>query len=210
LSRLAGRRIAEVPKPEGAMRVSREQAALNRDRIIDAAGALFRAKGFGGVGVADIMKAADLTHGGFYGHFASKDDLVAQASKRAMGRAATNWEKVVASAPDAPFAALLKNYLSEPHRDDPGKGCVFAALAVDASRSGKVVRSAFAEGLEPLLDILADAIPDRSKAARRRKAVAAMAALVGALELARATEGTSLSDEILEAARRELLAAMGH
>jgi TetR/AcrR family transcriptional regulator, transcriptional repressor for nem operon len=192
------------------MRVSREQAALNRDRIIDAAGALFRAKGFGGVGVADIMKAADLTHGGFYGHFASKDDLVAQASKRAMARAATNWERVVADASDTPFAALLKHYLSERHRDEPGKGCVFAALAADASRSGKVVRSAFAEGLEPLLDILTDAIPDRSKAARRRKAVAAMAALVGALGLARATEGTPLSDEILDAARRELLAAMGH
>jgi TetR/AcrR family transcriptional repressor of nem operon len=192
------------------MRVSREQAALNRDRIIDAAGALFRAKGFGGVGVADIMKAADLTHGGFYGHFSSKDDLVAQASKRAMASAATNWERVVADAPDTPFAALLKHYLSERHRDEPGKGCVFAALAADASRSGKVVRSAFAEGLEPLLDILTDAIPDRSKAARRRKAVAAMAALVGALGLARATEGTPLSDEILDAARRELLAAMGH
>jgi TetR/AcrR family transcriptional regulator, transcriptional repressor for nem operon len=192
------------------MRVSREQAALNRDRIIDAAGALFRAKGFGGVGVADIMKAADLTHGGFYGHFSSKDDLVAQARKRAMARAATNWERVVADAPDTPFAALLKHYLSERHRDEPGKGCVFAALAADASRSGKVVRSAFAEGLEPLLDILTDAIPDRSKAARRRKAVAAMAALVGALGLARATEGTPLSDEILDAARRELLAAMGH
>jgi TetR/AcrR family transcriptional repressor of nem operon len=192
------------------MRVSREQAALNRDRIIDAAGALFRAKGFGGVGVADIMKAADLTHGGFYGHFSSKDDLVAQASKRAMVRAATNWERVVADAPDTPFAALLKHYLSERHRDDPGKGCVFAALAADASRSGKVVRNAFAEGLEPLLDILADAIPDRSKAARRRKAVAAMAALVGALGLARATEGTPLSDEILDAARRELLVTMGH
>src|ERR1700683_2239664 len=135
------------------MRVSREQAALNRDRIIDAAGALFRAKGFGGVGVADIMKAADLTHGGFYGHFSSKDDLVAQASKRAMVRAATNWERVVASAPDAPFAALLKHYLSERHRDDPGKGCVFAALAADASRSGKVVRNAFAVGVGPLLHI---------------------------------------------------------
>jgi TetR/AcrR family transcriptional repressor of nem operon len=192
------------------MRVSREQAALNRDRIIDAAGALFRAKGFGGVGVADIMKAADLTHGGFYGHFASKDDLVAQASECAMARAATSWKRVVADAPDTPLAALLKHYLSPRHRDDPGKGCVFAALAADASRSGKVVRNAFAEGLGPLLDILADAIPERSKAARRRKAVAAMAALVGALGLARATEGTPLSDEILDAARRELLAAMGH
>ena len=142
------------------MRVSREQAALNRDRIIDAAGALFRAKGFGGIGVADIMKAADLTHGGFYGHFDSKDDLVAQASKRAMARAAGNWQAWLRQHPDAPFAALLKHYLSPRHRDDPGKGCVFAALAADAARSGKVVRNAFAEGLEPLIDILADAIPE--------------------------------------------------
>src|SRR5271169_6253458 len=94
------------------MRVSREKAAENRERILDAASGLFRAKGFGGVGVADIMKAADLTHGGFYGHFSSKDDLVAQASKHAMARAATNWERVVADAPDTPFAALLKHYLS--------------------------------------------------------------------------------------------------
>src|SRR5277367_1311836 len=96
------------------MRVSRVKAAEHRDRIIDAAGALFRAKGFGGIGVADIMKAADLTHGGFYGHFASKDDLVAQASERAMARAAVNWGKVVARAPDEPYTALLKHYLS-PH-----------------------------------------------------------------------------------------------
>ena len=110
------------------MRVSREKAAENRERIIDAAGALFRAKGFGGIGVADIMKAADLTHGGFYGHFASKDDLVAQASQRAMARAAVNWTNVTASAPTNPYAALLEHYLSPRHRDDPGHGCAFAAL----------------------------------------------------------------------------------
>src|ERR1700682_5058577 len=98
------------------MRVSREKAAEHRDRIIDAAGALFRAKGFGGIGVADIMKAADLTHGGFYGHFASKDDLVAQASQRAMTRAAANWAKVTAAAPRNPYAALLNHYLSPRHR----------------------------------------------------------------------------------------------
>jgi TetR/AcrR family transcriptional regulator, transcriptional repressor for nem operon len=199
------------------MRVSREKAAEHRDRIIDAAGALFRAKGFGGIGVADIMKAADLTHGGFYGHFASKDDLVAQASRRTMARAATNWTKLVEAAPDNPYAALLAHYLSPKHRDDPGKGCAFAALGNDAARSGKVVRKAFAEGLAPLIDILAQSIPgkslpgksipDKSKAARRRKAVAAMATLVGALTMARAVEGTPLSDEMLQAAHRELAAA---
>jgi TetR/AcrR family transcriptional repressor of nem operon len=199
------------------MRVSREKAAEHRNRIIDAAGALFRAKGFGGIGVADIMKAADLTHGGFYGHFASKDDLVAQASRRTLARAAANWTKLVEAAPDDPYAALLKHYLSPKHRDDPGQGCAFAALGNDAARSGKTVRKAFAEGLAPLLDILAQSIPgksivgksvpSKSKAARRRKAVAAMATLVGALTLARAVEGTPLSDEMLEAAHRELAAA---
>jgi len=189
------------------MRVSREKAAEHRDRIIDAAGALFRAKGFGGIGVADIMKAADLTHGGFYGHFASKEDLVAQSSRRSMARAAANWTKLVEAAPDSPYAALLAHYLSPKHRDDPGKGCAFAALGNDAARSGKIVRKAFAEGLAPLIDILAQSIPGKSKTVRRRKAVAAMATLVGALTLARAVEGTPLSDEMLEAAHRELAAA---
>jgi TetR/AcrR family transcriptional repressor of nem operon len=187
------------------MRVSREKAAANRERIIDAAGALFREKGFDGIGVADIMKAADLTHGGFYGHFASKDDLVAQASQRTMARAATNWRKVTAEAPKNPYAALLKHYLSPRHRDDPGQGCAFAALSGDAARCGKPVRATFAQGLEPLIDVVAAAVPGRSKAARRRKAVAAVAELVGALILARAVDDVTLSNEILKAAQHELL-----
>jgi len=187
------------------MRVSRQKAAENRERIIDAAGTLFRKKGFDGIGVADIMKAADLTHGGFYGHFASKDDLVAQASERAMARAAANWSKVIADAPKNPYAALLKHYLSPRHRDDPGQGCAFAALGADAARCGKPVRETFTRGLGPLIDIVAAAIQGRSKAVRRRKAVAAVAELIGALILARAVDDSSLSDEILDAARHQLL-----
>ncbi len=190
------------------MRVSRQKAAENRERIIDVAGALFREKGFDGIGVADIMKAANLTHGGFYGHFASKDDLVAQASQRAMARAAINWEKVTADAPKNPYAALLNHYLSPRHRDDPGHGCAFAALSGDAARCGKPVREAFARGLEPLIAVVADAIPARSKAVRRRKAIAAVAELVGALMMARAVDDTALSDEILGAARQGLLEAV--
>ena len=91
------------------MKVSREKAAENRERIIDAAGTLFRAKGFAGIGVADIMKAAELTHGGFYGHFASKDDLAAQASRRSLARAAAKWERIAAAAPEKAYAALLAN-----------------------------------------------------------------------------------------------------
>jgi TetR/AcrR family transcriptional regulator, transcriptional repressor for nem operon len=190
------------------MRVSRQKAAENRERIIDAASALFREKGFDGVGVADIMNAADLTHGGFYGHFNSKDDLVAQASQRAMARAAAHWRKVIADAPNDPYAALLKHYLSPRHRDDRRDGCVFAALSGEAARCGKSVRAAFARGLEPVIEVVAKALPGRLKAVRRRKAVAAVAELVGALVLARAIDDVSLSNEILEAAHHELLDAV--
>lgn len=187
------------------MRVSREKAAEHRERIIEAAGALFRERGFGGIGVADIMKAADMTHGGFYGHFASKDDLVAQACRRVMALAIASWEKTAASDPDSAFSALLTRYLSPRHRDDPARGCVFAALGADAARSGPLVHDAFADGLEPLIALLTESAPGASKAVRRRKAVAAMAGLVGALLLARAIGKCELSDEILEATRRELL-----
>src|SRR5579884_1543497 len=180
------------------MRVSREQAAENRKRIVEAAGALFRTRGFSGIGVADIMKAADLTHGGFYGHFSSKDDLVAQACREAMVRAVANWERTAAQAQGDPFAALLKRYLTSDHRDDRGHGCIFAALGGDAARSGPMVREVFADGLDQLIEILARCAPGATKAARRRKALAAMSGLVGALLLARAVGRPELSDEILE------------
>src|SRR5260370_35930091 len=128
------------------MRVSRQKAAENRERIIDAAGTLFRKKGFDGIGVADIMKAAQLTDGGFYGHFASKDDVGAQASQRAMARAAMNWTNVTAGSPKNPYAALLEHYLSPRHRDDHGDGVAFAPLGGEPARRGKPVRSACASG----------------------------------------------------------------
>jgi TetR/AcrR family transcriptional regulator, transcriptional repressor for nem operon len=188
------------------MRVSRQKASENRERIIATAGALFREKGFDGIGVADIMKAAQLTHGGFYGHFASKEDLIVQASERAMALSAVNWTEVTASARKRPYAALLDHYLSPRHRDDLGHGCAFAALSADAARCGKPVRSAFARGLEPLIEIIAEAIPGRTKSVRRRKALAALSELVGALMLARAVGEPALSNEILDAAKQELLA----
>jgi TetR/AcrR family transcriptional regulator, transcriptional repressor for nem operon len=152
------------------------------------------------------MKAADLTHGGFYGHFASKDDLIAQASRRSMQRAAQNWRKVVAESGGDAFSTLLTHYLSPRHRDDPGHGCAFASLSGDAARCGKPVREAFAEGLEPLIDILSGLVGGRTKAARRRKAIAALSELIGALMLSRAVGDAELSDEILDAGRHELRA----
>lgn len=187
------------------MRVSREKAAENRETIVKAAGSLFREKGFDGIGVADIMQAADLTHGGFYRHFKSKDDLAAQASKAVMERSVMAWGKVMEKAPDKPFDALISHYLSAKMRDEMGSGCAFASLGADAARQGKPVRAAFAAGLRPLIDILTRLVPGASKAARRKKALAAMAQLVGAMVLARAVDDAGFSDEILAASKAELL-----
>jgi TetR/AcrR family transcriptional repressor of nem operon len=189
------------------MRVSRQKAAENRERIINAAAALLRENGFSGIGVADIMKAADLTHGGFYGHFHSKEELIAEACRKATAKAADNWRKTAAKSPDDPYRALLTQYLRPRHRDELAQGCVFAALGADAARSGPLVQDAFADGLEPLINLLAQSAPGASKAERRRRGIAAMAGLVGALLLARAIGKRDLSDEILEATRRELVDA---
>ena len=187
------------------MRVSREQAAQTRDRIVEVASALFRAKGFGGVGVADIMKGVDLTHGGFYGHFGSKDDLAVEASRRALAASAARWQRIVTR--DKPYPALIDHYLSVRHCGDPASGCALSALGTDAARGSAGLRGAFAEGLQRFVEILTDALPGFSKPARRRKAMAAMATMVGAVTLARAVDDPALSEEILDAARQELRTA---
>src|SRR4030095_2840074 len=115
-------------KGEMKMRVSREQAAENRERIVQVAAKLFRERGFDGIGVADLMKAAGLTHGGFYGNFSSKDDLVAEATDRALKELSEYWTGEIEKAPESAFATIVDRYLSEGHRDAPGRGCLVAAL----------------------------------------------------------------------------------
>jgi TetR/AcrR family transcriptional repressor of nem operon len=182
------------------MRVSREKFAESRKRILEAAGTLFREKGFDGVGLADIMKAAGLTHGGFYGHFGSKEDLEAQALSLALARSVTDWSKLMDSAAGRPLSALAGQYLCPDHRDNRGEGCAIAALGCDAAREGEGVRSALTAGLEPSLALLSKVVPGRSEAERRRKAIATLAEMVGAMILARAVNDPALSDEILAAA----------
>jgi TetR/AcrR family transcriptional repressor of nem operon len=181
------------------MKVSREQAAKNRERIVDVAGQLFCERGFDGIGVADLMKAAGLTHGGFYGHFGSKDDLVAEACKKALARGAKRWTGLAENAPGAPLAAIARDYVSELHRDNPGKGCLLAALGSDAARQSAQVRDEVTAGLESLVGILAAASPGRSKAQKRKAALATMAQMVGAIVLARLVDDQALSREILGA-----------
>ncbi|PSH64450.1 TetR/AcrR family transcriptional regulator [Phyllobacterium sophorae] len=181
------------------MRVSREQAAKNRERIIDIASREFREKGFDGIGVADVMKSAGLTHGGFYGHFASKDDLIAEACAASMDRSAEKWSQLAETSPDEAFAAIANSYLSKAHRDGKATGCTIAALAPDIARQSGPVRKRFSEGIGTLLDILAKAIPGQSDAAKREKALTTMAGLVGTLVLSRAVDDPEFADEILNA-----------
>jgi TetR/AcrR family transcriptional repressor of nem operon len=186
------------------MRASREKFAESRERILAMAAKLFRERGFDGIGLADIMKAAGLTHGGFYRHFASKDDLEAQAIDVALATTKADWSRLVEGAALQPLAELVGQYLSAQHRDDPGNGCALAALGADVARQDKRVRSAFTAGLEPFLELLSDIIPGRSRAVRRRKAIATTAAMIGALILARAVDDPALSDEILAATSLDL------
>jgi len=179
------------------MKVSKEQAAENRERVLEVAARLYREHGFDGVGVADIMKAAGLTHGGFYGQFASKEALMAEASERAVAQADALWGRLIEKSPEDPLAAITAAYLSIRHRDEPGNGCAMAALGADISRSSTAVRRSVTQGFSRLLGVLTDLMPGRSKSARRDKALVAYASMVGAVVLARAVENGDLSEEIL-------------
>ena len=180
------------------MKVSRERAAENRERIVEIASRLFRERGFDGIGVADLMKSAGLTHGGFYGHFDSKEDLMAQACARALEGSLSKWRERIEANPDNPLAALAALYLSGAHRDQPGTGCALAALGAEAARHEPPVRHALTDGLRAFIDLLGGVLPGRSKAARREKALATFAGMVGAVVLARAVDDPALGEEILQ------------
>src|SRR3954466_14937410 len=137
------------------MKVSREQAAANRERIVEAAAQLFRERGFDGIGVADLMKEAGLTHGGFYGHFSSKDELIAEASALALSESLEDWTRLADRKHDDPLSAMAGAYLATRHRDDPGAGCLLAALGPDVSRQGPAVRRAVTDHVRSACDFLA-------------------------------------------------------
>lgn len=173
-------------------RVSQEQAKLNRQRVVEVAAALFRERGIHGVGVADIMSAAGLTHGGFYGQFTNKDALAVEAFDAALAEEYRGTQH-----------ALISNYLSLGHVRTPGKGCPLAALANDVARepSGSAVRSRFTQGVRHLAGLLADLIPKASRERRRQRSLAHLSTLVGAVVLARAVDDEVLANDLIEAAR---------
>ena len=183
------------------MRVSRVQAEKNRLAVIDAAARLFRERGFNGIGLDEVMKAAGLTHGGFYKQFKSKDELTVEACDRALATSVEVWAQTVKSAGADPFAALIRSYLSKSHRDDGGKGCPLVALGADAARHSPTLRRSFEAGIKAHLDVL-----DRTMPAARDSSIAALSMMIGALLMSRVVEDKALSRRILDAAARSLLA----
>jgi len=177
------------------MRVSREKAAENRERIVETASRMFRERGFEGVGVDAIMKRAGLTHGGFYGHFRSKDDLAAEAVTCALERGVEN-QGCYRNLRD-----LVAGYLSERHCADRANGCAIAALGGDIVRQRDGVRRRLTAGVRVQLDRFTRLLKEGTAARRRKRAIATLAGMVGALTLARAVDDPALSKEILAAAR---------
>lgn len=180
------------------MKVSRAEAAQNRERIIEVAAKLFREHGYDGIGVADLMKSAGLTHGGFYGNFASKEDLMVQASARALGASVEALQQVAESGGGNALSAVASAYLSPAHRDRPGEGCTLAALGADAARHGAPLRGAFTQGVRSMVDMLARLLKGKSERAKRERALAIYASMIGALVLARAVDDAELSEQVLQ------------
>ncbi|VTR98289.1 family transcriptional regulator : Transcriptional regulator, TetR family OS=Azoarcus sp. KH32C GN=AZKH_1730 PE=4 SV=1: TetR_N [Gemmata massiliana] len=187
------------------MRVSRAQAAENRKRIVDVAARLFREGGIATTGVDALMSAAGLTHGGFYAHFQSKDQLATEACSQSLSRSLGKWAKLAES--ERPLEAIIEHYLSAGHRDNQGDGCLIAALLVEASRSSPDVRRVITEGIKSLLGVLESNVPGGTRKTKRARAISVFTAMVGALAVARAVDDPNLSKEILAAASKSLATA---
>ena len=188
------------------MRVSRADAEKNRARMVAAAGKALRQRGIEGVGVDALAKAAGLTHGSVYSHFKSKDELTAAAISHALQTSFREWMALTEGLPpDQAFRQMIRVYLSRHHRDAIGEGCSIATLGAGAGRGGKKLRSIFAEGVEGLIAMMTAASGDAPGKDRRARAIADVAAMVGAIVMARAAGANrDLSDEILKTVRAEL------
>jgi TetR/AcrR family transcriptional repressor of nem operon len=182
---------------------SQEEKAKNHQRIVDVAARRIRESGTDGPGVAEIMSEVGLTHGGFYKHFDSRDDLVAEAVDAAIEQGRARLAESVEGAAD-PLTAFVDAYLSPGHRDDPGTGCTVVALGADAARSSDRVRAAYRAQVEHYIADLEALLGDPTDETTRPRAIAAVTSMVGALLISRAVDDEDLSDEILRAVRESV------
>ena len=189
------------------MRVSRIQAEENRQAVLNAASRLFREHGFDGIGLKDLMEGAGLTQGAFYKQFASKDDLAAQASRRAMERAFNHLSAAAAANPDDPLGAVIALYLGTEHREERLDGCPVVALGSDAARQGAEVKASFEAGIREYLDMLGRWVGQVDGEEPNGKTMAILSTMVGAVVLSRAVNDERLSKRFLQAAAASVLTA---
>ncbi len=182
------------------MRVSRAQAEENHQTIINTASSLFREHGFDGIGLKDLMKGAGLTQGGFYKQFASKEDLMVQASQRAMEMATRRWSDAIADNPEGALEAIIGFYLSPEHSGDKGNGCPLVALGGDASRQGPEIKARFEAGLKAHLQVIEELIPSSEGERPLGAAMSILSLLVGSVLLSRTVNDEALSQGFLDAA----------
>jgi TetR/AcrR family transcriptional repressor of nem operon len=202
--------IYSHPRSSSMPRASKEETQNHRLAITDASARLMRERGMDAVSVADLMAAAGLTHGGFYGHFESKQALAGEACTHAFAESVRRWRQRVAAQPDRASAllSLTEAYLSAGSRDTPGASCPATALACDVAREppDTPLRASFVSGTRQLIDVLASLQEGADTARDRHEAMAQFATMVGAMILARATAGDALSEAFLSAAREKLAA----
>src|SRR6202047_241280 len=168
------------------MRYSREHKQETHDRIVKKASVRLREKGAHGIGVADLMKEAGLTHGGLYAHFDSREALVIEAFAYAMEGSTERWRKLAEqTAPEKRLATIVDSYLTPVHRDDPGHGCAVPTLGAEIARKSPKTRKAFAAKLEQMIDVMAAQISDAAPKAARKQAMAVIATMMGTMVLAR-------------------------
>ncbi|MGH7925770.1 MAG: TetR/AcrR family transcriptional regulator [Candidatus Binatus sp.] len=188
------------------MRVSKEKAAQNRERILKSAARLFREQGIGATGVDSITDDAGLTHGGLYSQFGSKEAIAAEAIRFALTRSMRVWRRALERHPGKrALPAIVEGYLSQAHRDSPGTGCVVAALGSDIARQPHRVRQAFTKEVKDDLEFLSRLMPDGGRVRRYEDAIVAFASMAGALILARAVNDGALSDFILKSTARRVI-----
>lgn len=185
------------------MKTSRESFAKTRRTIIETAGKLFVEKGFSNVGIAEVMKAAGLTHGGFYGHFDSKNELAFEATRQLFAEYEERWRSVLKGAPEMPLAALLADFFSSPADSQKIGRCILTSLTQEAGHSDPAVQRAFSNGIQALLSVLEEAMPvERDD--KRGLAMATLSSMVGAVTLAGALDDPILASGFLSSASDEM------
>jgi TetR/AcrR family transcriptional repressor of nem operon len=187
---------------------SRKEAT--HERIVEAAARAIRRSGYAGTGVADIMKDAGLTHGGFYAHFASREAMLAEAADRAGAEAVAMSANIAAAAPPQnALQSLLRAYLSKEHLESIERGCPVAALGSEMPRQAPEVRQAATRRIKEMIDLVARQSPDWGQPGAHERALVTVATMVGALLLARAVDDSRLSDTLREATLNHLLPPAG-